>query len=267
MRAQRVFLLLEFSLALLAAASGHILNPQSLFSLINDNKIDKRSDFAAHTTIDAGRSEDSSVVAVDQASVAEQLTDRYKGKLLHCNIPAYPNCDIYLCGTLHVAESSCIMVKDVINKVSPSFVLLELCEARLDSLLECDPSIIERNLTLSDIVRDSMKERSIKILGTGLLTWMQLKAAKVTGNKLGGELATAARAGYDKGATLVLGDRLYAVTIQRIFDKLNFIEKIKLVFILFWEIITMSIVKLKDYIKKTENEVSNYIMLSTCSIH
>ncbi len=263
MPAQRVLLLLGVLLALLATTRGHILKLNSLFSLINDNNIDKKSDLESRTNNDLEHSEDASVVPLDQKSVPEQLLDRYKGKLLHCNIPTYPNCDIYLCGTLHVAESSCIMVKDVINNVSPSFVLLELCEARLDSLLEYEPSIMERNLTLSDIFRDSMNERSIKILGTGLLTWMQLKAAKVTGNKLGGELATAARAGYDKGATLVLGDRLYAVTIQRIFDKLNFIEKIKLVFILFWEIITMSIVKLKDYIKKTENEVRNHIILRT----
>ena len=237
-------------LALLSIVNGHILKSNLLFSLISDNNSEQVA-----SNIDVGSSVSSTLVTNDQQSVTEQLVNKYKGKLLHCKIPAYPNCDLYLCGTLHVAESSCIMVKDVINKVSPSFVLLELCEARLDSLVEYDISSIERNLTLSDIFRDSMNERSIKILGTGLLTWMQLKAAKVTGNKLGGELATAARSGYEKGATLVLGDRLYAVTIQRIFDKLNFIEKVKLVLILFWEIITMSIVKLKDYIKKTENEV------------
>ena len=37
------------------------------------------------------------------------------------------------------------------------------------------------------------------------------------------------------GATVVLGDRLYGVTIQRVFDALGWREKIKMVAILLWE--------------------------------
>jgi pheromone shutdown protein TraB len=52
------------------------------------------------------------------------------------------------------------------------------------------------------------------------------------------------------------GDRLYQVTIQRIFDKLKLVEKILLVFLFIWETITTSVNRLKDYIRKTENDIS-----------
>jgi hypothetical protein len=74
------------------------------------------------------------------------------------------------------------------------------------------------------------------------------------GSKLGGELVVAAKVGVHQGATVILGDRLYGVTIQRVFDKLKLYEKLKMAFVLIWEIMTMSFFKLKDYIKKSENE-------------
>ena len=55
-------------------------------------------------------------------------------------------------------------------------------------------------------------------------------------------------------AALILGDRLYSVTIQRIFDRLRFVEKCKMVFLVIWEALTMSLFKIKDYIKKTEDD-------------
>ena len=42
---------------------------------------------------------------------------------------------------------------------------------------------------------------------------------------------------------MVLGDRLYAVTVQRVFDKLRTREKILMVFMLLWEVVTMSFSK------------------------
>jgi pheromone shutdown protein TraB len=72
------------------------------------------------------------------------------------------------------------------------------------------------------------------------------------GNKLGGELAVAAQEGAKLKCVVVLADRQYAVTIQRIFDRLKIWEKITMFCILFWEVLTMTFFKLKDYIKKTE---------------
>ena len=52
-----------------------------------------------------------------------------------CHSVVSPHINIYLCGTLHVAQTSADMVKDVIRCVQPDFVMLELCEARIDNLM------------------------------------------------------------------------------------------------------------------------------------
>lgn len=81
-----------------------------------------------------------------------------------------------------------------------------------------------------------------------------MKAAKIVGNKLGGELAAAAKAGAQLNAVLVLGDRQYGVTIQRLMDRLRWTEKLKILVILVWEVLTMSFFKLKEYIHRTETD-------------
>ena len=160
------------------------------------------------------------------------LERKYGGKFLYCKSPYYPNIDIYLCGTLHVAKTSSEMVKDVIHFIKPDYVVLELCEGRADNLIVSSPSDV--NLTISEIMKHTFQTKSLKTLGVGLLAWMQLKAARLMGNQLGGELAVASREAVNIGAIAVLGDRLYGCTIQRIFDKLDWQEKCKMIIVLFW---------------------------------
>ena len=100
----------------------------------------------------------------------QRLSDQYKGKFVCTSIPQYPHCDIYLCGTLHVAKSSTDMVIDTIHTMKPHYVLLELCEARADSLFEHD----KHNVTFSDVLKETYNQRSVKVFGMGLLSWMQV---------------------------------------------------------------------------------------------
>ena len=37
------------------------------------------------------------------------------------------------------------------------------------------------NITLSEVIRECINQKSIKVLGMGLLSWMQLKSAKILG--------------------------------------------------------------------------------------
>mmetsp|Transcript_40461 Transcript_40461/g.41279 ORF Transcript_40461/g.41279 Transcript_40461/m.41279 type:complete len:776 (+) Transcript_40461:178-2505(+) len=181
------------------------------------------------------------------------LLEKYKGKLVMCRADKYPHCDIILCGSIHVTTSSGVMAEEVIGTMKPKFVMLELCEARVDSIVELPTS---QNLTLVQVMQETYRTRSAKTLGMGLLSWMQVKAAKLMGNQLGGEQAAAARVGAKTGAMLVLGDRHYSVTIQRIMDKLSFLGKVKLLLIFLWEILTMTVTKLKDYVKKSEADAA-----------
>jgi pheromone shutdown protein TraB len=192
-------------------------------------------------------------LATDVALIDPEISsmiEKYKGRFSCCSVPQFPNCDILLCGTLHVAKASADMVKDAIQVLKPGYIVLELCEARVDNL--CDEEI--RNVTFSDVVRESYKVRSLKVFGMGLLTWMQLKTAKALGSKLGEEQTVAAKVGIQLGSTVILGDRLYGVTFQRVSDKLKLFEKLKFAIVLLWEVLTMSFFKLKDYIRKSENQ-------------
>ena len=80
------------------------------------------------------------------------------------------------------------------------------------------------------------------------------QAAKLLGQKLGGELAVAAKEAHKIGSILILGDRFYGVTIQRAFDCLTFFEKCKVGIMMMWEILTMSLFKVKNYVTKSETE-------------
>ena len=84
---------------------------------------------------------------------------------------------------------------------------------------------------------------------------MQNRGAQLLGGRVGGELNAAARAGHDVGSTVILGDRAYSVTIQRIQDRLTFRGKIVVAFMLLWETVTMSVIKMKDFTRSTENDL------------
>lgn len=187
----------------------------------------------------------------EEAYLIGEMVSRFRGRVVRCCSPAAPYCDIFLCGTLHVAHSSTDMVREAIRVTTPDFVVVEVCEARIDNLCEAEEHL---NITLREVVGSAWAERSFKQLGMGLLSWMQTKAAKGLNSQLGGELAAATKEGVRHGATIVLGDRLYAVTIQRIFDRLGVFEKVKMGCIMVWEALTMSLGRLREYVRRSESE-------------
>ncbi|RYG67907.1 hypothetical protein EON64_06405 [archaeon] len=188
---------------------------------------------------------------VSQSNALEKLLEKYRGKMMRVSVPRFPHCQIYLCGTLHVAHHSTEMVAEAIQTICPTFVMLELCEGRVDSLVD-DLHHVE--IRIKDILHAAWTERSVRTLAMGLLTWMQTKAAKLTSSKLGGEISTACKEASMCGSTIILGDRLYSVTFQRIFDRLQWHEQAKMLVILLWETLTMSVGMLADYIKKTHDD-------------
>lgn len=182
----------------------------------------------------------------------EHLHFKYGSKFLRVQSSHFPTCEVYLCGTMHVSNFSTTMVEDAISSLRPRVVVIELCPDRAESLgVEENPS---QSITLSEVVSEAWKTRNIVTLGTGMLMWMQGKAAQLLGNKLGGELHAAAKEAHKVGAMVVLGDRLYDVTIQRIFDKLRLFEKLKAAVFMVWEVLTMSLNGMRDYISKSDSD-------------
>ena len=136
---------------------------------------------SAHDSSSVISSSSSSSTLVAETNAHLQLIDtlktKYKNKFIYASIPQFPFCEIYLCGTLHVAKTSSDMVADIIRTMKPHYVILEICETRADSLYELDPP----NITLSDVIKECFQQKSVKVLGMGLLSWMQLKSAKILG--------------------------------------------------------------------------------------
>jgi len=214
-----------------------------------------RRRYSLNMHIEAEEKAKASVEREKEEDSLVRLARTYKSRFVRCSLgSADARVDVLLCGTLHVTTSSQDFVKDVVATTRPGMVVLEICEARIDSI--CPPDVDEErmNVTLSAVLTASVKGHSLKTFGMGVLTWIQCRAAAFMGNNLGGELAVAAKEAHSVGATVVLGDRLYGVTVQRAFDRLSRFERVKMVTILTWEVLTMSFFKLSDYIKKSEQD-------------
>ena len=106
------------------------------------------------------------------------------------------------------------------------------------------------------LLQNSIRQKSLKSLYSGLLSHLQAKAARVTGNKLGAEQLAAARLGSTLGSVLVLGDRSYDITMARIHHRLRMTRKLNLIFRLLFEAIFVSSKKIKHYIVSSENSNS-----------
>ena len=174
--------------------SNIITSPQSQSPTIASSSINETT---KEITIDTSSSSVTNAWhATSTDPIINGLLQKYKGRVVCCTIAQFPHCDVLLCGTLHVAKTSADMVQDVVRSLAPQYIVLELCEARIDNLLEVYDVANTQNVTLVQVAREAYREKSFKVFGMGLLTWMQLKAAKVVGNKLGGELTMAAKVAY-----------------------------------------------------------------------
>eukprot|EP01032_Pedospumella_encystans_P009048 gene9048-10684_t len=182
------------------------------------------------------------------------LMQKYGGQFEHINSPLYPHCDIYLCGTMHVANSSIDMVRDVIQSTLPDYVVLELCEERIDTLQPVEDDLATN--TFAKVLRLSWERRCLKTLCLELFALMQNRGAKLLGSRVGGELAAAAKEAHQIGSVALLGDRLYSVTMQRIQDRLSLRAKITVACMLVWETLTMTFQKMKEFTTPGESNLA-----------
>ncbi len=73
------------------------------------------------------------------------------------------------------------MIFVAINRLRPDFVVLELCDGRIETLCEEIEMTNEEeaNITLASVCKDFWKEKSFKTFGIGLLMWMQIKVSNL----------------------------------------------------------------------------------------
>ena len=132
--------------------------------------------------------------------------------------------EIILIATAHVSKESAELVKSVIELERPNAVCIELDEGRYQTLK--DPQAWEK----TDIVQVIKKKQVVFLLTSLALGAYQRKIAEKLKINVGAEMIQGIQSANEIGAELVLADRSIQTTFIRIWRKLGFWEKTKLIF-------------------------------------
>lgn len=128
----------------------------------------------------------------------------------------------YLIGTAHVSEASVHEVREVIDKVQPDVVCIELCESRYNSLINEDAW---KNLDVFKVIKQG---KTMLLFANIILSSYQKTIGEQLGVKPGAEFKAAAEAAQAVGARVELVDRNVHVTLKRTWANLRFLSKAKL---------------------------------------
>jgi len=129
---------------------------------------------------------------------------------------------IILVGTAHVSDKSVAEVNEVIDRVKPDIVAVELCQGRYKAL-KGEEEVKEINI--GDMLSGG---KFYYFLLHWLLAYVQKKIGTDTGVKPGAEMLSAIEKAEKTGARVALIDRDIQVTLARFWNRMSFFEKLKL---------------------------------------
>lgn len=136
----------------------------------------------------------------------------------------YQGKEIILIATAHVSKQSAELVRTVISDERPDSVCIELDEERYQNIQH--PEAWEK----TDIVKVIKSKKVGFLLANLALSSYQKKIAKKLDTSVGGEMLQGIESAKEIGASLVLADRSIQTTFLRIWRKLSFWKKTKLIF-------------------------------------
>lgn len=125
----------------------------------------------------------------------------------------------YIVGTAHVSKKSVEEVAEVIDKVKPDTVCVELCQTRYQTLTEENQW---KKLNIKDII---LQGKALMLLASLALSSFQRKIGERLGVKPGAELLEGINKAKEHGARLVLADRDIQITLKRTWGNLSFWKK------------------------------------------
>ncbi|MDF2801679.1 MAG: TraB family protein [Anaerocolumna sp.] len=134
----------------------------------------------------------------------------------------YEGKEIILIATAHVSMESVELVKKVIDEERPDSVCIELDDERYQNIQ--NPKAWEN----TDIVQIIKSHKVGFLIANLILGAYQKKMAKKLNTRVGGEMLQGMDSAKEVGATLVLADRNIQTTFLRIWRKMNFWKKAKL---------------------------------------
>ena len=131
---------------------------------------------------------------------------------------------IYVLGTAHVSAHSAEEAYELIKAVKPDSVCVELDDARIESLRN------PKAWSDTDIVSVIKKGQASFMLANLILSSYQKRLADNFGISAGQEMIMSMKAADELGATVVPVDRPIKTTFMRIWRKMGFMDKMKLIF-------------------------------------
>ncbi|HPJ31024.1 MAG TPA: TraB/GumN family protein [Methanothrix sp.] len=131
--------------------------------------------------------------------------------------------EIVIVGTAHVSEKSVQEVRRAIEELRPDVVAVELCQGRYRALTGQEET---GEIQIREILSGG---KLYLLLVQWFLAYVQKKIGSELGVKPGSEMIAAIEAANAAGARVALVDRDIAVTIQRFWSSMSFLEKVKLV--------------------------------------
>ena len=129
--------------------------------------------------------------------------------------------NIRLVGTAHISRTSADLVKEQIDDFEPDIVAVELDSDRLQALKH--PQAFDEE-TLGSAIKSG---KAPLLLFQSLLAAQQRKMGLELGEKPGVDLLTAVEEAEQKEIPLALIDRDVKITLRRVWSKMGFFQKIK----------------------------------------
>jgi pheromone shutdown-related protein TraB len=133
----------------------------------------------------------------------------------------------HVVGTAHVSDKSVAEVREIIQRLRPEVVCVELCKGRYDALTQ-DRAF--RDLDVFKVVREG---KTLYLLAHLALASYQRRMGEALGVKPGSELLAAIDAAREVGARVELVDRDIHITLKRTWANLGLWKKSQLLTSLF----------------------------------
>lgn len=130
--------------------------------------------------------------------------------------------ELYLIGTSHISQQSVAEVRDVIQKVQPDYVMVELDRKRYNSMMQPRSGRDNPFAFVQQMVQ-TLANGNIgavgKLMGMGLSSFYRLLATR--GLQPGQEMKVAIEEGKKAGAKIVLGDQDIDITMKHFGEQMS----------------------------------------------
>ncbi|MDY6780322.1 MAG: TraB/GumN family protein, partial [Halobacteria archaeon] len=131
--------------------------------------------------------------------------------------------EVILVGTAHVSQKSAEKVRDTVEETEPDVVAVELDENRYKSIKGEEKT---EDLSPRDLLEGN---KPFEFLVYWLLSYLQTKIGDEFGIEPGADMKAAIEIAEEGNIPVALVDRDIRVTVQRLWSKMSFIEKLKFV--------------------------------------